>query len=64
MKFSEQVRIVRKKLQMNQAKFAEALNVSIPTINRWEKAKVQPSNLAKKTFEDFCENNFIDISKT
>ena len=63
MDFAAQIKTVRKKLKLNQAKFAEALNVSVPTINRWEKAKVQPSNLAKKTFEDFCENNFIDLNK-
>jgi len=39
---------------------ADALNVSFATINRWENAKVTPSNLAQKTFYEFCENNFIE----
>lgn len=62
MKFSKAVRKVRKKLGMSQLQLAEALSVSFATINRWENGHVIPSNLAQKSFFDFCENNFIDIT--
>ena len=61
MTFSEFVITVRKKLKLSQKQLASAINVSFSTINRWENGHVIPSNLAVKSFYDFCENNFIDI---
>ena len=63
MNFSKQVRYVRKHLGLSQKQLAAALNVSFATINRWENAKVCPSNLAQKTFYEFCANSFIDEEK-
>lgn len=59
--FSAFVVAVRKKLQLSQKQLATAINVSYSTINRWENGHVEPSNLAVKSFYDFCENNFIDV---
>ena len=59
--FSEFVVSVRKKLQLSQKQLATAINVSYSTINRWENGRVVPSNLAVKSFYDFCENNFIEV---
>lgn len=59
MTFSQQVKYVREQLRFSQQQLADALNVSFATINRWENAKVTPSNLAQKTFYDFCESNFL-----
>jgi putative transcriptional regulator len=61
MTFAEFVISVRKKLNISQKQLAEAVNVSYSTINRWENGHVVPSNLAVKSFYDFCENAFIDI---
>lgn len=63
MEISKTIKIVRDKLNLTQTQLAEALNVSYTTVNRWENEKVVPSKLALKSFEDFCENNFIDFSK-
>lgn len=60
MEFAKQVKYVREQLRFSQKQLADALNVSFATINRWENSKVTPSNLAQKTFYDFCESNFID----
>lgn len=62
MLFGEFVKKVRKELSLSQSELSEAINVSYTTINRWENGRVIPSNLAIKSFLDFCENNFIDIS--
>ena len=59
--FSDFVISVRKNLNLSQKQLAAAINVSYSTINRWENGHVTPSNLATKSFLDFCENNFIDI---
>jgi len=61
MTFSEFVKDVRKQLSMNQQQLAKALNVNFTTVNRWENGKSTPSNLAQKTFFDYCQDNFIEI---
>lgn len=61
MSFSEFVVSVRKRLQLSQKQLAVAINVSYSTVNRWENGHVVPSNLAVKSFYDFCENNFIEV---
>ena len=61
MSFSEFVVSVRKELRLSQKQLAAAINVSYSTINRWENGHVVPSNLAVKSFYDFCENNFIKV---
>jgi len=61
MVFSNQVKIVRKRLGISQKELAVALSVSFATVNRWENNRVIPSNLAQRSFFDFCENNFINI---
>lgn len=61
--FSSVVKKVRLELKLSQQQLAQALNVSYTTINRWENGHVLPSNLAQKSFFDFCENNFINVSQ-
>ena len=61
MTFAEFVIAVRRKLELSQKQLAEAVNVSFSTINRWENGHVVPSNLAVRSFYDFCENNFIEV---
>jgi len=61
MMLSSFIRDVRKQLNLSQQQLAIALSVNFSTINRWENGKVIPSNLAQKTFFDFCQDNFIEI---
>lgn len=61
MRFAEYIKDVREQLEMSQQQLAKALNVSFSTINRWENGKAEPSNLAQKTFFDFCEGNLIVV---
>ena len=63
MGFSSIVKRVRFELDLTQKQLAQALNVSYTTINRWENGHVVPSNLAQKSFFDFCESNFINVSQ-
>lgn len=63
MVFSAAVKKVRLELKLSQQQLAQALNVSYTTINRWENGHVVPSNLAQKSFIDFCESNFINVSQ-
>ena len=61
MRLAEFIKYVRRQLSMSQEQLAQALSVSFSTINRWENEKAEPSNLAQKTFFDFCEGNLIEI---
>lgn len=54
--FSEQVKAVRTALNLSQEELAHALGVSFATVNRWENGKTSPSKLAKRQFEQFCED--------
>ena len=63
MDFADIVKAVRKQLGLSQQLLADALNMSFSTINRWENRHVVPSKLAQKTFINYCEDNFIDVSK-
>lgn len=61
MRLARFIKDVRIQLGMSQEQLAKALNVSFSTINRWENGKAEPSNLAQKTFFDFCEGNLIEV---
>jgi len=52
--FPQQVKEVRRQLQLSQEKLADALGVSFATVNRWENSKTLPSKLALRQFEQFC----------
>lgn len=62
MEFCEFVKHVRKEMKYTQKELADALEVSYATVNRWENNQAEPSKLAMRSFLDFCDNNFIDIS--
>lgn len=50
------VKAVRAQLGLSQEDFAHALGVSFTTVNRWENGKTSPSRLARKQFDQFCED--------
>lgn len=59
MTFAKRVKYVRTTLKLSQEDFAHELGVSFATINRWENGSYNPSRLAKKAFNDFCEKRNI-----
>ncbi len=61
MNFSEKLVFVRAVLDYTQAELAKQLDVSYPTINRWENGHVQPTRRAAVKFEQFCIDRGISI---
>ena len=61
MSFAEKVKFVRTELKLSQEDLARELGVSFATINRWENGNYNPSRLAKKAFEDFCNKHNIEF---
>ena len=60
---AEKVKLVRTELKLSQEDLARELGVSFATINRWENGSYNPSRLARKAFDDFCERKVKNISK-
>ena len=58
--FGARVKAIRAQLSLSQEDFAHALGVSFATVNRRENGKNSPSKLARKQFEQFCEEKGID----
>ena len=63
MNFAEKVKLVRTELKLSQEDLARELGVSFATINRWENGSYNPSRLAKKAFQEFCEKRTINLLK-
>ena len=54
MSVSENIRTVRQRSLLNQESFAEALNVSLITVHRWESGKSLPNLTAMRSLKEFC----------
>ena len=59
MTFSEKVKYVRMRLSLSQYALARKLNLSVPTICRWEKGNREPQAMTMGKFYIFCEENGI-----
>lgn len=59
MSLSEEIKNIRMKLFLSQVSFAEALNISFSTVNRWENGKGKPNLTAMKSILKYCEENQI-----
>ena len=57
MSLSETIKLTRQKALMNQEEFAEALHVSLTSVNRWEVGKSIPNISAMKSIKAFCNKN-------
>ena len=62
MTLPELLKMTRQKAFMSQELFANTLNVSVATINRWETGKCKPNLTAMKHIKEFCEDNNLDYS--
>lgn len=52
---------IRSHLNLSQTEFAEQLNVTFQTVNRWENGKVVPNKLAQSKIYDFCTENNVPV---
>lgn len=63
MKSSEIIKEIRSYLKLSQSELAEALSVSFATVNRWEKGRCEPSQIAINAIKKLCADNKIDFSQ-
>ncbi len=57
MALQEVLKMTRQKAFLSQEEFADKINVSVATINRWENGKSKPNLTALKSIKSFCAEN-------
>ena len=62
MSFSNEIKVLRQRMYLTQNEFAQALNVSFATVNRWETGKARPNISTMKEIKEFCESKNVDYS--
>jgi len=60
MEYAELIVQIRKECSMSQEDFAKELGVSFATVNRWERRRTKPSQMAIHSIEDFCRRHQIE----
>lgn len=55
------IRKIRSSLEMNQMEFAEGLNVTFATVNRWENGRALPNKLAQTKIYELCKERNISV---
>lgn len=55
------IKQIRTYLNMSQTEFAEQLNVSFATVNRWENGRAVPNKLAQSKMYDFCIEQSVPV---
>ena len=55
------IKQIRAYLNMSQTEFAEQLNVTFQTVNRWENGRAVPNKLAQSKMFDFCREKHIPV---
>jgi transcriptional regulator with XRE-family HTH domain len=54
---------LRSKLNISQTELAALLNVSYPSVNRWENDKAIPVKIVRVRIEKMCKENNIEIEE-
>lgn len=55
------IKKIRLYMNMNQTEFAEKLNVTFATVNRWENGRALPNKLAQDKIYDLCKEQNIPV---
>ena len=55
------IKQIRAYLNMSQTEFAEQLNVTFQTVNRWENGRAVPNKLAQSKMFDFCKEKHVPV---
>lgn len=55
------IKKIRSYMNMNQTEFAERLNVTFATVNRWENGRALPNKLAQDKIYDLCKEYKVPV---
>lgn len=56
------IKKIRLQLNMNQTEFAQRLNVTFATVNRWENGRSVPNKLAQDKIYDLCREGSVSVN--
>ena len=56
------IKKIRSHMDMNQTEFAELLNVTFATVNRWENGRALPNKLAQDKIYDLCKEYYVPVN--
>lgn len=54
---------LRSKLNISQTEMAVLLNVSYPSVNRWENGRATPVKIVRVRIEKFCKENGVELEE-
>lgn len=57
----ELIKRIRLQMNMNQTEFAQQLNVTFATVNRWENGRALPNKLAQSKMYDLCKEHKVSV---
>lgn len=63
MKYSEAIKLLRKKMILSQMEFADYLDVSFGTVNRWENDKFTPIVKMKRKLAPLFKKYGIEVNE-
>lgn len=63
MDFSDIIKNIRQQCYLSQQAFADELNISFSTVNRWEKAKAIPNYQTMKRLVEYCKSKQVDCGE-
>ena len=55
------IKKIRSHMNMNQTEFAEKLNVTFATVNRWENGRAVPNKQAQDKIYDLCKEHNVPV---
>ena len=55
------IKQIRDYLNISRTEFAELLNVTFATVNRWENGRTVPNKLAQTTLYEICKDNSVPV---
>lgn len=55
------IKQIRTYLNMSQTEFAQQLNVTFQTVNRWENGRAVPNKLAQSTMYELCKGRSVPV---
>lgn len=55
------IKKIRSHMNMNQTEFAEKLNVTFATVNRWENGRAVPNKLAQDKIYELCKEHNVPV---
>ena len=61
MKYSEAVRLLRRKMLLTQTEFEKVMEVSFATVNRWERGEYEPTMKMKRKLAPLFEKYEIIV---